>query len=229
VHRYSFGGTGTAVSDSKGTAHGTAINATLTGNGTLTLTGGNTSSPPYVNLPNGLISPLSNATIECWVRWNQSGTTGQDWQRIFDFGTTGTEDMQVTVGTSSMSYVFLSPRVGSTPSVLRGGYTRSGLGGETTASADAPLASGMMHHIVLVFDDTNNQLGLYLNGSVQELAAFTGALADVSDVNNWLGRSSHSGDYEFIGVFDEFRIYETALTPTQISTSFMAGPNPEFL
>jgi hypothetical protein len=230
VHRYSFGGTGTQVRDSKGTAHGTAINATLTDTGTLTLTGGNTSSPPYVNLPNGLISPLSNATLETWVRWNQSGTTGQDWQRIFDFGTTGTEDMQVTTGTASMSYVFLCPRVGSTPSVLRGGYTTSGFGGETTASAAAPLARGSMQHIVLVLDDTNNQLALYLNGAIQgQAAAFTGALADVSDVNNWLGRSSHSADYEFIGVFDEFRIYDTALTAAQISTSFMAGPNPVFL
>jgi hypothetical protein len=51
----------------------------------------------------------------------------------------------------------------------------------------------------------------------------------VSDVNNWLGRSSHSGDYEFIGVFDEFRIYDIALTPARISTSLLAGPNPAFL
>jgi hypothetical protein len=205
------------------------MNVTLTGAGTLTLAGGNTSTPPYVNLPNGLISSLTDATIETWVTWNHSGTTGQDWQRIFDFGTTGTEDMQVTSGNASMSYVFLSPRVGTTPSVLRAGYTTSGLAGETTVSAAAPLARGTMHHIVFVLDDTNDEMQLFLDGTLQTLAAFTGALEDVSDVNNWLGRSSHSGDYEFAGVFDEFRIYGVALTPAQISTSFMAGPNPAFL
>jgi hypothetical protein len=229
VHRYSFGGTGTQVRDSKGSAHGTAMNATLDGTGRLTLSGGNTSTPPYVNLPNGIISRLTNATIETWVTWNQSGTTGQNWQRIFDFGTTGTEDMQVASSHSGMSYVHVSPRVGSTPSVLSAAYSTSGYDGETRLNAMSPLSTGTRHHLALVLDDTNDTMALYLNGANQGLTRFTGALADISDVNNWLGRSSHSGDYEFVGVFDEFRIYDVALSAAQVSTSSAAGPDATFL
>jgi hypothetical protein len=230
-HRYSFGGTGTAVTDTKGTAHGTAVNATLSGTGTLTLSGGNTSSPPYVNLPNGLLSTLTNATIEMWVTWNQStsSTTGRDWQRIFDFGTSGTEDVPIGAGTGTMSYLFLTPRAGTSPTVLRAAYSTTGTAGETVASASSALATGTRQHIAVVVDDTNDELSLYLNGVRQSSVLFSGRLSLVSDVNNWLGRSQYSGDYEFIGVFDEFRIYNTALGTAPLRTSSTAGPNPAFL
>jgi hypothetical protein len=228
-NRYSFGGTGTVVTDSKGTAHGTAVNATLGGSGTLTLAGGNTSSPPYVNLPNGLISSLTNATLELWVTWNQSGTTGQDWQRIFDFGTSGTEDMQTTSGSTTMSYLFLTPLAGATPRGLRASYSTTGIDGETSVGTAMALTTAAMQHIAVVIDDTNDEMVLYLNGMLQQGAPFAGSLAQIADVNNWLARSQWSGDYEFIGVFDEFRIYTAALSQVQITTSRTAGANATFL
>jgi hypothetical protein len=229
VHRYSFGGTGTQVTDSKGTSHGTAVNATLSGTGTLSLSGGNTSSPPHVNLPNGLISARTNATFELWVTWNQSGTTGRDWQRIFDFGTSGTEGSQTSSPPADMSYLFLTARAGVSPNALRVAFTTTGTNNEIQVNAPAALATGTRQHVAVVVDATSQDLSLFLNGVRQSSVLFTGSLGAIDDVNNWLGRSQYASDYEFVGVYDEFRIYGVALTPAQVRTSSMGGPDAAFL
>jgi hypothetical protein len=59
--------------------------------------------------------------------------------------------------------------------------------------------------------------------------SFTGQLSQISDVNNWLGRSQYSNDPELNATFDEFRIYDVALTAAQIQTSATAGPDATFL
>ena len=43
--------------------------------------------------------------------------------------------------------------------------------------------------------------------------------------HNWLGRSNYVGDHYFDGIFEEFRIYNAALTDEEISDSFHAGAN----
>jgi hypothetical protein len=79
LHRYSFEND---VKDLVGTAHGTLMAGASIANGALVLSGGQNGQ--YLDLPNGLISTLTNATLEAWVTW--TGTAGGDWQRIFDFG-----------------------------------------------------------------------------------------------------------------------------------------------
>ena len=81
AHRYSFEGAAgsTLVADSIGTAHGSVQGgASFTGDGKVNLLGAN----GFVDLPNGLISGLTNVTFEAWLIWNG----GAQWQRIFDFG-----------------------------------------------------------------------------------------------------------------------------------------------
>jgi hypothetical protein len=232
AHRYSFSGTGTVATDSKGGQDGEILNATLSGSGTLTLTGGTTTSPPYVNLPNGIISGLTNATFETWLTWNQSGTTNQSWQRIFDFGTSGTEDFapNANPSTAGTTYVFVTSRAGVSPNVLRGVFSTTGVNGEIPVNAAAALPTATRQHVALVFDDENDSLTLYLNGAPQNaILSFTGQLSQISDVNNWLGRSQYSNDPELNATFDEFRIYDVALTAAQIGTSATAGPDATFL
>ena len=89
VHRYSFGEApgSTTVKDSVGTADGALVGTgDFTGDGKLNLTG----VDGYVDLPNGIISSLTNATFETWITWNSART----WERIFDLGSsTGGEDV----------------------------------------------------------------------------------------------------------------------------------------
>jgi hypothetical protein len=50
-------------------------------------------------------------------------------------------------------------------------------------------------------------------------------LADLNDVNVWLGRSTWLNDANIDATFDEFRIYDVALSEQQITESMNAGPD----
>ena len=71
--------------DSVGGANGTVVGvgASLTGS-ELVLPGGPSADAPYADLPNGIISSLTDASVEAWVTIDGA----QNWGRIFDFGST---------------------------------------------------------------------------------------------------------------------------------------------
>jgi hypothetical protein len=227
LHRYTFDGTGTSVTDSIGTAHGTVMNAQLSGNGTVVLAGGSTDQ--YVDLPNGIIKQLTNATFEAWVTWNGGGA----WQRIFDFGdSSGAEGTRSQASTT----LYLTPQammVASFPGppVMVVGFKRSDVtsANETHVIASQAMATAMIVHVALVIDDTNNQMTLYKNGAFESSVAFTDSLSMLNDVNNWLGRSQYAVDSGFGGTIHEFRIYGAALSQSAVQASYVAGTNPAFL
>ncbi len=86
AHRYRFDGTGTTITDSVGSADGTATTA-LSGSGSLALSGGQ-----YATLPSQLVSAYSAATIEFWMTW-QGGSQNQ---RAISFGTATPNALDVT-------------------------------------------------------------------------------------------------------------------------------------
>ena len=220
VHRYRFDGSGTTLTDSKGDQDGTVVNATLTDTGQLELAGG--TSDDYADLPNGLISSLTDATFEVWLTW--SG--GAAWQRIFDFGNNSAAEGSQGTGAT---YLFLTPRNVTGSGTLRVAYTTNGSSNETRLSAAAALSSSGMHHVAVVFDDTGNQMRLYVDDAPQGMIAITGSLSAINDVNNWLGRSQYSSDPELAGSLHELRIYGAPLSDAQLALSFADGPDPAYL
>ncbi|HEY6729141.1 MAG TPA: hypothetical protein VI197_34260, partial [Polyangiaceae bacterium] len=131
VHRYSFNTLGSSADDTIGTAHGSIVNTAVTSSGKLDLAGAD--SDQYVNLPNGLMRELKDATFECWVNWNGGGV----WQRVFDFGNSNEgEDLQG----GGTSYLFLTPNhiYGS----LRLAYSLNGAARETVIDAGVQLPAG---------------------------------------------------------------------------------------
>jgi hypothetical protein len=220
-NRYRFDGIGTIAVDDVQGQDGLVAGTTLDGSGTLSLTGG--SNGPYIDLPNGIVSSLSDATFEAWITWNG----GNAWQRIFDFGNT-TAANEGDQGTGD-TYLFLTTDTGGSSGTIRAAYSVNGNSNETGVNGDAALDSGVMHHLAVVIDDQNNQMALYLDGQQQSSTSFNGSLTAINDINNWLGRSQYSADSEFNGVLHEFRIYDAALNATQINASFDFGPDPSFL
>jgi hypothetical protein len=217
LHRYRFNGSGTAVVDTRSDQDGMAINATLNDNGRIDLAGGTTDQ--YVDLPNGMISALTDATFEVWLTW----TGGNAWQRILDFGDNNAAEGAQGTGTS---YLYLTPR--SSSGFLIASFTLNGSSNETRVEDDAVLPSGM-RHVAVVVDDVNNSLLLYLDGALVDSATLGGSLSGIADVNNWLGRSQYSNDPELAGSLHEFRIYSAALSAAQIAFSFADGPDPAYL
>jgi hypothetical protein len=221
VHRYSFGGTGTAVIDSVGKADGIVVNAQLGGNGKLVLAGGTTDQ--YVDLPNGIIRSLTNATFEFWVTW--SGGAG--WQRLFDFGTsTAGEGMQ----SLAASTFYLTPQGGG-PTVMLVAFKRQDQMGanETRALSGQGMPMNTTVHLAVVIDATGGLMTLYRDGSMEGSVTLRDPLSLLVDVNNWLGRSQYAGNDSFGGTLDEFRIYGAALSLGDLKVSLAAGPDPPFL
>ena len=221
VHRYSFNGMGTVATDSVGNADGMIVGATLSGNGTVVFPGG--TADDYVNLPNGIIRSLTNATVEIWLAW----AGGAAWQRLFDFGnSTGAEGTQGMASTS----LYVTPQGGG-PTVMFGAFKRMDQTGpaETRALATQALAAGPLTQIALVIDDANNLMSLYSNGVLQGSIAFNDSLSLLNDVNNWVGRSQYMADPHLWATIHELRIYNIALSAAQLQLSFTGGTDPTFL
>jgi len=230
LHRYTFSGTGTTVTDSRGSANGTVKGkgAALSGNGTLVLAGGvlPVASDPgqYVELPTNCLMGLSNVTFEAWITWNggtDSATYQSYWQRVFDFGETST----VTTG----SYLMLTPRAANGTGPSRVTFS-AGMG----AMSETPMVSGgqlkaATLHFTVVVDQTNSLISLYTNGALSAAGTFSNSLSVIHSTNCWLGRSQYAGDPYFSGTFDEFRVYSGALSAADIAFSQAMGPNPAFL
>ena len=218
VHRYSFNLLGATVKDSVGSADGAIMNSSIVAEGQLELEGSD--SDQYVDLPNGLIDGLMDASFEAWLEWRG----GAVWQRIFDFGNSYEgENIQ---GRGS-TYLFL------TPSHIYGSlwlaFSLAGPDAETVVDAGSQLPIGTVSHVVAVIDDSHDSMSLYLNGSLEASAPFSEALTAVENVNNWLGRSQFVIDDELAGTIYEFRIYRAALTDAQVAASYARGPDPAFL
>ena len=238
-HRYSFNGN---ANDSVGGAHGTLVNNTggagygggqlaLGNNGTQT--GGASGSPnyqtngDYVDLPNGIISALGNqATFEGWVAWGGPGSS--PWQRIFEFGNSqGGEDVADTGDPEH--FVFMTPR----SSYSGGRYEFRYRDGRNGGSAEnrgvwdsSALPVGQKTHVALVWDgNTSGKAALYRDGRLVGYNDLHFALSELNDVNNWLGRAQYFNGPNFAGSYDEFRIYDKALTPMEVYFSEKAGPD----
>lgn len=158
----------------------------------------------YITLPEG-VADLENITVAAWVNWDGGG----NWQRIFDFGN----------GTSQ--YLFLSPSNGS---VMR--FAIKNGGGEQTLST-SPLAVGQWVHVAVTLN--GNTGTLYVNGS--QAAVNPAVSINPSDFNpavNFIGDSQFSADPLFNGRIDDFRIYNYALTSTQVAAIAAGNTAPTF-
>jgi hypothetical protein len=168
----------------------------------------------YVDMPNGIVSALRSATFLAWVAWDG----GPCWQRVFDFGaSTSGEDVVGTVDTS----LFMTPvACGSDAFMVMAEFGRI----QYQLFDDSPLPTGYTLQLALVVDAERETFTLYRDKSMVAEAKAPFALSDLHDVNNWLGRSQWVQDRDFSGIIGDFRIYDRALAPDEISTLYDRGP-----
>jgi hypothetical protein len=213
VHRYSFEGN---AMDSVGSAHGELMGGATVSGGALNLAGAKVGQ--YVNLPNGLISTLTDVTVEAWVTW--TGSAGGMWQRVFDFGSSTMPEGQAGDGNK---YLFLS-----TVS-FRACYTSATPRSEIFTDSGVPFPTNAVAHVAVVVNSTTQSLALYLKGESVGSIPLTLPLSAINDVNNWIGRSQYANDDYFMGTISELRIYDAALTGAQLKTSFRLGDSSPYV
>ncbi|TWT76824.1 hypothetical protein Pla123a_22470 [Posidoniimonas polymericola] len=252
VHSYTFNDS--TANDSIGTAHGTLVDPSgiaFYQGGQLRLTENNNANSnqdfslpetvgAYVDLPNYIISDAAffgtsgQLSLEFWATTQQN----RNWARLGDFGNSiGGEDFSTGGGTSE--YIIVVPQTGRAGNTFATStHQPDGLGGglENFVEGTGPLSVGEEHHVVVTLDqvDTsvnpNGTLSLYLNGALVSSGPVVGDGNDVpfdaglmNDVNNWLGRAQWP-DPLFDGSYNEFNVYDHALSATEVSDAFAAGP-----
>jgi hypothetical protein len=209
THRYSFKETaGTSnVTDSVG---GAAWNGTL--NGSAALDGTNLvldGVNGYVQLPAQIIGGYSALTVEAWVNFGANA----NWTRLWDFG-----DQNSGGGGNSSAY--FTPHNGGGGSQL----TMFKPGGGVDVALSTNLDNSGEMQVAGVY--TGNSMDLYYNGVlVGHSVPSNVALTDVIDANSYIGKSMFDPDPYLTGTVDEFRIYQGALKPSQITADFASGPN----
>ena len=195
----------------------------------------------YVDLPNGIISSKTDLTIEVWAT-PQSGTNHD---RLFDFGRCTDADTHgpgaasgeivdingqgsipgATTGEDSLSLSFAVGADLNTQRFAAGidGLAQTGLPHDSAL----PTSPGAEYHYVVTFQDTatGGTVKWYRNGAEIHSADVTYHLGELEDVNNWLGRSQWTNDWNADASYNEFRIWDHALTPAEISNNLAAGPD----
>jgi Concanavalin A-like lectin/glucanases superfamily len=214
THRYSFNG-GNA-NDSIGNANGALMNGATASGGNLVLANNGVNNNPatgqYVSLPSNILQ-TRNFTVESWFSWNG----GNPWQRILDLGN--------SVGGNGLGFIILTMNGGRAP---LGQISINSWGNPADTDyvyGNTAFPIGGEHDLAYVFSGATSQEQLYLDGT---LIASGGTHVDPSTANYsnfYIGRSQFLVDPFYAGSIDELRTYNTALTGSQISADWAAGPN----
>jgi hypothetical protein len=241
AHRYSFTNN---ANDSVGGANGTVVDAGVTTNhafvgGQLDLSNNPNEGSDgiveaaYVDLPNGIASGAATAGVNGAVSFEMWATTTQTrtWQRFWDIGTSNNGENTSASGSVS-DYVLATPNSGRFNNGLEITNHPASNVAEPNVGVPGPFANNVQAHIVGVYDhnDTtagpNGTMTLYQNG----VAIGTNQihpdidLRTFNDNNVWLGRSQWN-DATFAGRYNEFRIYNHALSADEVVFNAVGGPD----
>jgi hypothetical protein len=160
-HRWSFNeAAGTVVTDSIGGRDGTirgpgflriAAPAGGANPGQVSLAGGPSGTAAYIDLPNSLLSPLREATLEGWVTINGSQSNA----RIFDFGTgTGGELTEPGGASTATEYLAVFSQIASSQASKRMIFRDNG--SESRLDISDPATPGAQFHFAVVYDAEGN-------------------------------------------------------------------------
>lgn len=142
------------------------------------------------------------SSIAAWVKWNG----GNDWQRIFDFGS-GTDN-----------YMFLTPRAYETG--MRFGIKTSSTEQNITIEDALPIDTWC--HVAITLDGETGVM--YLNGDPVATNAITIRPWEINSQSNFVGKSQFSADPYFNGQISSFRIFAHALSAEQVQDMAYTHP-----
>lgn len=163
--------------------------------GTNSLTLNGTSN--FVQLPY-CVASMDEMTICMWTRWQ--GSSSGTWQRLFDFGNSEDE------------YMFLTPLASSKK--MR--FAIKNRAEEQHLDASVSLASVGWKHVALTI--SKDAIRIYINGKLEaESTDITIRPSHFNPVMNYIGKSQFVGDPLYKGYIDDVRIYNYALSETEVS------------
>ena len=231
INRWSFNeASGTNATDSVSGAIAVLMNgASLSGGQANIGNGTGETSADYTNgqyivLPSTICSNYSAMTIETWITPGLDVISGNQWGRIWDFGNTANLNQSNMGGSGAWMFARIGAASGGispeADSFLAGN-------GDNWNYASATFTYGLENHLVWTADGNTHIAKLYLNGNlISTTYTFTNSPAVIGVMtNNWLGRSKFAGDPLINANFNEFRIYDGAISALQVAADQQTGPD----
>jgi Concanavalin A-like lectin/glucanases superfamily len=212
IHEWNFEeGTGTTANDTVGTANGTLQGTNLPtwvageiGSYALQGTGAAVGANGYVtvSLPNASF-PDSAFTISFWA--NKTGAGDQDPRALMFSGWGGNHNNYIDIDASGHPYAIIATS-----------------GGGGSINAGTVYGNNAWHFWTLTYDSSagSNNFILYQDGTNVGSATITGSLSNNGDGAQFFGNVNNPGSYSFYGKLDDIRIYNRALSSSDVTQLF---------
>ncbi len=164
-------------------------------------------STDYVDL--GLKSaytPSAALTVSEWVNWSAFTSGSGGYATVSNSGSAA-NGFAIYQNTSAPYNKLLS-------------FIYTSVGGLHSITGSTLLSTGTWYHVVLTYDGSN--VRLYVNGVQDGSAAATGTIT-TSTADLLFGSQYTSGGGKFTGTLDDVRIYNRALSSSEINDQYLAG------
>ncbi|WP_437605067.1 LamG domain-containing protein [Sorangium sp. So ce834] len=154
----------------------------------------------YVELPPGVLQTLNELTVSFWISLGEQ----QWWQRIFDFGS------------GEVAWLYVCPKAANPTGVRLSLNSPAGVE-EYTMNGSLPLQEWT--HLAVTLSYNPSRSSMYINGA--EVASSDMIATRPSDLGNttqnFIGRSQFAVDPYLVGIVDDFRIYDRALSAAEVA------------
>jgi len=196
----------------------------------------------YLDLPNGIASSKTDMTVEMWA----APLGARQWAPYFDFGRwstagdglgapgewTGNSASNPGPAVSGDAWAIMMSQ-GMNINQQRNAVTLNGT--RLDLDTGLPTTLGQTYHLVVTMTDgagtfgaTGMQMEVYRDGVSTGTLDLPHRLDAIEDVNCWLGRLQWNSLSTANVAYDEVRIYDHALSATEVSDSLLAGPDVVF-
>lgn len=146
----------------------------------------------------------TDITVAAWINWDG----GADWQRVFDFGNSTSQNFMLTPKSSANTMRFV---------IVNGGA-------EQQLNTSVPATGQWVHVAVTLSGNTGR---LFVNGTQATTGTITLNPSDFMPTKNYIGKSNWP-DPLFDGRIEDFRVYSRALTGTEIVALQTVNQPPVF-
>jgi hypothetical protein len=159
----------------------------------------------YVKIPNGILKGLNNVTITSYVKLAKAVTNS------WVYG----------LGPDSNRYLIMNSKMSSGAGAPRGLISKNTWKDEQAVAGTSALPINEWKHLALVLSGDTNTETLYIDGvKVAQNTNVTVKPSEIydatKDFSGYIGKSLYNGDPYFSGQVDDFRVYNKALSGSEI-------------
>jgi hypothetical protein len=212
IHRYSFHETG--IKDSVGNADGAMKGASIVDGKLVLKNDGKNSGDDdvqFVEFSKPILPKTGSVSLVFWFTASDAGA----FSRLIDLG-----DQDNSEG---RAFIYFTARDSDDQS--RAAISATDAGSKTNLDNDR-LDDGEKHMVALVIDGDAKKFHVFIDGKEPTPAVGLGdnTLDKVSPKHAWIGRSAFDTDPGLSATVEEFRVYDNALSATDVAAAMKAGP-----